>query len=104
MPRSLKIVPAIALAGIFISRLALAQAAVQPSRAITAGDGLIGGGNLAADRSFRVDGTVARTSTAINSGDGLAGGGNLGDSRTLRVDGTVLRTTGGQTVKDDSYM
>jgi len=36
---------------------------VPTTRNLTAGDGLSGGGTLAADRSFAVDGTVVRTST-----------------------------------------
>ena len=34
---------------------------VPTSRTLTAGDGLTGGGSLAADRTFAVDGTVVRT-------------------------------------------
>jgi hypothetical protein len=95
---------------------------------ITAGDGLTGGGDLTANRTFNVgagDGisvaadsvavnsTVVRTSTTITAGDGLTGGGDLTANRTFNVgagDGisvaadsvavnsTVVRTSGDQTI------
>lgn len=55
------------------------------NRVLTAGDGLSGGGNLTADRSFAVDGTVARTSTNMIAGSGLTGGGTLASDRTFNV-------------------
>ena len=55
------------------------------NRVLTAGDGLSGGGNLTADRSFAVDGTVARTSTNLTAGAGLTGGGTLASDRTFNV-------------------
>jgi hypothetical protein len=64
------------------------------STTISAGDGLSGGGSLAANRSLAVDGTVVRTSRTITAGDGLSGGGDLSANRTLAVDGTVGRTGG----------
>ena len=55
------------------------------NRNLTAGDGLSGGGNLTADRSFAVDGTVARTTTNMIAGSGLTGGGTLASNRTFNV-------------------
>ena len=81
---------------------------VRTTRAISAGDGLSGGGTLAADRSFAVDATVVRTSRTIISGGGLTGGGDLSANRTVAVgagdgiavnaddvavDATVVRTS-----------
>jgi len=70
---------------------------VPTSRTLTAGDGLSGGGNLTANRSFAVDSSVVRTSRSVATGDGLSGGGNLSANRTLTVDSTVIRTSGTQT-------
>lgn len=68
--------------------------------ALTAGDGLTGGGDLSASRTFNVvggdgievgtddvsvDATVVRTSRSITAGNGLTGGGDLSDNRTLDV-------------------
>lgn len=55
------------------------------NRTLTAGSGLIGGGNLSADRIFHVG----------------AGNGIFVDSDTVSVDSTVVRTTGGQSI--DGY-
>jgi hypothetical protein len=63
------------------------------STTISAGDGLSGGGSLAANRSLAVDGTVVRTTRNIIAGDGMSGGGVLSADRTLAVDGTVGRTS-----------
>jgi hypothetical protein len=80
---------------------------------LTAGDGLSGGGNLTANRSFSVDSSVVRTSRQVNAGNGLTGGGDLSTNRTLTVgagsgisvgsttvavDSTVIRTTGNQSM------
>lgn len=71
---------------------------VTEGRTLTAGDGLTGGGNLSANRSFAVDGTVVRTSRNLTAGDGLSGGGNLGSNRSFAVDSSVVRTSGNQTI------
>ena len=59
-------------------------------RTLTAGDGLSGGGTLAADRSFAVDATVARTTTTLTAGTGLSGGGDLTASRTFSITNTAV--------------
>lgn len=60
---------------------------------ITAGDGLTGGGTLAGNRVFAVNGSVVRTDRTINAGTGLSGGGNLSANRTLSVNyGTTAGT------------
>jgi hypothetical protein len=56
---------------------------------LTAGDGLSGGGDLSADRSFAVDATVVRTTRTVSAGAGLSGGGDLSNNRTIS-----LATTG----------
>jgi hypothetical protein len=66
--------------------------AVRADRLISTGDGLLGGGNLTADRTLTVDSTVVRTPRLVATGDGLLGGGNLTADRTLTVDSTVVRT------------
>lgn len=71
---------------------------VTEGRTLTAGDGLTGGGDLSANRSFAVDGTVVRTSRNLTAGDGLTGGGNLGSNRSFAVDSSVVRTSGNQTI------
>lgn len=58
---------------------------VQTSRTVTAGDGLTGGGNLAADRTLSVDSTVVRTSRSVVGGNGMTGGGDLSASRTITM-------------------
>lgn len=68
------------------------------ARRIDTGTGLLGGGDLSANRTLTFDtvwgdaryAPLARTLTA---GDGLSGGGSLGANRTFSVDGTVVRTT-----------
>jgi hypothetical protein len=82
---------------------------------LTAGDGLSGGGTLAADRTFTlgtpgsstatstnattstshthaVDGTIARAAISLTAGNGLSGGGDLSANRTLTL-GTPGSTT-----------
>jgi hypothetical protein len=72
--------------------------AVPDSRTLTAGDGLTGGGDLSADRTFAVDSSVVRTTRTITTGDGLTGGGTLAGNLTLTVDSSVVRTTGAQSI------
>lgn len=52
---------------------------------MTAGDGLSGGGDLSANRSFAVDATVVRSTRAITAGNGLSGGGDLSGDRSFAV-------------------
>ena len=59
-------------------------------RTLTAGDGLSGGGTLAADRSFAVDATVARTTTNLTAGTGLTGGGTLASNRSFSITNTAV--------------
>jgi hypothetical protein len=59
--------------------------AVRADRTLTAGDGISGGGNLTANRSFAVDSTVVRTSRTITAGTGLTGGGDLSADRTINA-------------------
>lgn len=59
--------------------------AVRADRTLTAGDGLSGGGDLTANRSLAVDGTVVRTTRNIATGGGLTGGGDLSADRTLSI-------------------
>ena len=65
---------------------------------LTAGDGLSGGGDITASRSFAVDSTVARSNINLTAGDGLSGGGDLTTSRSFAVDSTVVRTSGAQSI------
>lgn len=73
---------------------------VRTTRTLTAGNGLIGGGDLDANRTFdvgagdgisvaadavSVDSTVVRTSRLITAGTGLSGGGSLAADRTIDV-------------------
>ena len=53
---------------------------------LTAGDGLSGGGDISASRSFAVDSSVARTTTVLTAGNGLSGGGDLTASRSFALD------------------
>jgi len=90
-------------------------------RTLTAGNGLTGGGNLTANRTFTLgtpgslNGSTSNavtagshthaisltaadvgappTSRSISTGSGLTGGGNLTADRTLSVDSTVVRTS-----------
>jgi hypothetical protein len=81
----------------------LLAAKADDATTFTAGNGLTGGGTLAADRTFNVgagDGisvaadsvavnsSVVRTSRTITAGSGLTGGGDLSANRTLAVDTT----------------
>lgn len=66
---------------------------------VIAGDGLTGGGTLAANRTLEVDATVVRDpstvvrdSRQVATGDGLTGGGDLTANRSFAVDATVVRT------------
>lgn len=63
----------------------LPSTAVRTSRTISAGNGLNGGGNLGADRSF-----------SVGAGDGIIVG-----STTVAVDSSVVRTSGNQTIAGD---
>lgn len=73
--------------------LAVNSTVVRTSRTLTAGDGLDGGGDLTANRSFAVDSTVVRTARTLTAGDGLTGGGTLAADRAFAVNSTVVRTT-----------
>ena len=53
---------------------------------LTAGDGLSGGGDISASRSFAVDSTVARSNIVLTAGNGISGGGDLTTSRTFALD------------------
>lgn len=69
--------------------------AVQPSRTLTAGSGLTGGGDLSADRSFAVSGaiqagaaagaTAVQPTRTLTAGAGLTGGGDLSANRTFNT-------------------
>ncbi|MFH5211437.1 hypothetical protein ACHIPZ_25015 [Antrihabitans sp. NCIMB 15449] len=82
--------------------LGKADTAVQPTRTVSAGTGLSGGGDLSADRSFavaygtaagtaaegndsRITGAVPNTRT-VSAGTGLTGGGALTANRSLAAD------------------
>lgn len=84
-------------------QLVTSEVVVEAERSITAGTGLVGGGDLSADRSLAVDFAPAGTAVAdkavraddprlavasrsINAGTGLTGGGDLSATRTLAVD------------------
>jgi hypothetical protein len=71
---------------------------VNQNRNLIAGDGITGGGDLSANRTFAVDGTVVRTTRSLSAGDGLTGGGTLAGDRSFSVDATVVRTSGAQTI------
>lgn len=72
-----------------------ADSAVQPSRTISAGTGLVGGGDLSADRSLALSSTAlaslaladtaVQPSRAITAGTGLTGGGSLAADRTISL-------------------
>lgn len=73
------------------------------SRRILAGTGLLGGGDLSADRTLSFstvwgDARYALASRTITAGDGMLGGGALSGNLTFNVDGTVVRTSGAQTI------
>lgn len=63
---------------------------VLPTRTLTAGSGLSGGGDLSADRSFSLDNADSRNvnhvAVSITGGDGLIGGGTIASSQELSVD------------------
>jgi hypothetical protein len=86
----------------------VALGAAARSLTLTAGDGLTGGGDLTANRTFtlgtpsavtatsinsvpgnshthEIDGTIARSARTITAGDGLTGGGDLTADRTLTM-------------------
>jgi hypothetical protein len=68
------------------------------ARRVDTGTGLLGGGDLSANRTLTFDtgwgdARYALVSRTISAGDGLSGGGTLGANRTFSVDGTVVRTT-----------
>ena len=67
-----------------------ANIATLQGRTLTAGDGLSGGGDLTADRSFAVDATVARTTTNLTAGTGLTGGGTIAASRSFSITNTAV--------------
>lgn len=73
----------------------LPSTAVRSSRSINTGEGIQGGGNLGADRTFSVDSTVVRTSRTVSAGNGLTGGGNLGSNLTvsLGTPGSITSTS-----------
>jgi len=73
------------------------------ARRIDTGTGLLGGGDLSANRTLTFDTTwgdarYALSSRSITAGDGMTGGGNLAANRSFSVDGTVVRTSGSQTI------
>ena len=82
------------------SQATIPQHAVRADRTISAGDGINGGGDLTANRTFSVDGTVVRTSRNIIAGDGLVGGGALSADITVEVDNTVVRNSRNITAGD----
>ena len=95
---------------------------------LTAGNGLTGGGDITASRSFAVgagtgitvaansistdDGAIVHdnlsgfvtnehidhSTITLTAGDGLTGGGDITGDRSFAVDGTVVRTSGAQTI------
>jgi hypothetical protein len=73
------------------------------ARRIDTGAGLLGGGDLSANRTLAFDTTWGDARYAIRqrslaAGDGIAGGGDLSANRSFSVDGTVVRTSGSQTI------
>ncbi len=73
--------------------LALAGAAVPPTRQIIAGTGLDGGGDLSANRTLEVEPAILAAVAAavpntrtISAGTGLTGGGDLSANRSLALD------------------
>lgn len=74
-----------------------ASGAVPNSRSVLAGSGLSGGGTLAADRTFALDGADTRntnhSSVSLTAGDGLTGGGDITTSRSFAVDRTNATST-----------
>jgi hypothetical protein len=72
---------------------------VPQSRLLIAGDGMMGGGDLSADRTFSVDSTVVRTTRNLIAGNGLTGGGTLAADRTFTVN-----TGNGITITSDAVV
>jgi hypothetical protein len=73
------------------------------ARRIDTGTGLLGGGDLTANRTLNFDTTwgdarYALSARTMTAGDGLTGGGTLAGDRSFAVDGTVVRTAGAQTI------
>jgi hypothetical protein len=69
---------------------------VPETRLVIAGDGMTGGGDLSADRTFSVNSTVVRTTRSVIAGNGLTGGGTLAADRTFTVgagNGIAVGTT-----------
>lgn len=74
-----------------------ASGSVPNSRSVIAGSGLSGGGSLAADRTFALDGADTRnvnhSSVSISASTGLTGGGDITASRSLAVDRSSTTNT-----------
>lgn len=71
---------------------------------INPGDGLQGGGNLTANRTLAVDGTVVRTTRQIVAGNGMTGGGDFTANRAITLGTpTSITPTGGNTVTATSH-
>lgn len=81
-----------------------ADTAVQPTRAISAGDGLTGGGTLANNvtlalsstslASLGLANTAVQPARQIIAGTGITGGGTLAADRTLSLDAMTLASLG----------
>lgn len=79
---------------------ATADSAVQPSRVISAGAGLDGGGSLAANRTISLNAasiasllladSAAQDATEITAGSGLTGGGTLAANREIALNGASI--------------
>lgn len=77
-----------------------ADSAVQPSRVISAGDGLTGGGTLAENRTIALNSasiaslaladSAVQPDITISAGAGLTGGGTLAENRTIALSSTSL--------------
>jgi hypothetical protein len=90
----------IALSAGSIASLALADTAVQPSRSVSAGTGLTGGGDLSANRTIALSaGSIASLALAdtavqparlVSAGTGLTGGGSLAADRTIALSGPSI--------------
>jgi hypothetical protein len=73
------------------------------ARRVDTGTGLLGGGDLTADRTLVFDTSwgdarYALRARTLSAGDGLSGGGSLAANRTFSVDGTVVRTSRDQVI------
>lgn len=73
----------------------LPSSLVQDTRAVAAGDGLTGGGDLSANRTLAVDGTVVRTTRTVVAGAGMTGGGALSSNQTISmgIPGSITLTS-----------